>query len=200
MTSTTAYIYDAVRTPRSKGKKDGSLHEVKPVALGAGLLRELQARHSLDTSRVDDVLMGCVMPTGEQGGDIAKTIVQFSDWDESVAGVQLDRFSAGEEIDRTDARLGTPAHALVVASAHGFDASMLKTPEEILMNMPANPEDPDIRADMVFYETANGGAVFSTGSIAWAGSLCQNDYHNDVSRITRNVVMRFLDPTPFEMP
>lgn len=92
--SHTAYIYDAIRTPRSKGKKEGSLHEVKPVALGAGLLKELQQRHDLDTSAVDDVVMGCVSPVGEQGGDIAKTMVQFAEWDESVPGVQLDRFCA----------------------------------------------------------------------------------------------------------
>ena len=90
----TAYIYDAVRTPRSKGKNTGTLHEVKPVDLGAGLLRELQQRHNLDTSYVDDVVMGCVTPIGEQGSDVAKMIVQNADWDESVPGVQLDRFCA----------------------------------------------------------------------------------------------------------
>ncbi|RZV49952.1 MAG: acetyl-CoA C-acetyltransferase [Pseudomonadales bacterium] len=89
-----AFIYEAVRTPRSKGKKDGSLHEVKPVDLGAGLLREIQQRHDLDTSYVDDVVMGCVTPVGEQGSDVAKMVVQNADWDESVAGVQLDRFCA----------------------------------------------------------------------------------------------------------
>lgn len=89
-----AYIYDAVRTPRSKGKKDGSLHEVKPIELGAGLLRELQSRHDLDTSYVDDVIFGCVTPVGEQGSDVAKSVVQHAGWDESVAGVQLDRFCA----------------------------------------------------------------------------------------------------------
>ena len=65
-----AFIYDAVRTPRSKGKKDGSLHSVKPIDLGAGLLRELQSRHDLDTAYVDDVVMGCVSPVGEQGSEI----------------------------------------------------------------------------------------------------------------------------------
>ena len=90
----TAYIYDAVRTPRSKGKRDGALHEVRPVHLGSGLLRELQQRHDLDTSRVDDVVMGCTGPVGEQGGDIAKTIVHAAGWAESVPGVQLDRFCA----------------------------------------------------------------------------------------------------------
>ena len=92
--SHTAYIYDAVRTPRSKGKAGGSLNSVKPIDLGATLLRELQRRHDLDTSYVDDVVMGCVTPIGEQGGDVAKMIVQNADWDESVAGVQLDRFCA----------------------------------------------------------------------------------------------------------
>jgi acetyl-CoA C-acetyltransferase len=92
--SNTAYIYDAVRTPRSKGKPGGTLHEVKPIDLGAGLLRALQERNDLDTSYVDDVIMGCVSPVGEQGSDIAKMIVQNAGWDESVAGVQLNRFCA----------------------------------------------------------------------------------------------------------
>ena len=59
--SNTAYIYDAIRTPRSKGKPGGSLHEVKPIDLGAGLLCALQERHDLDTSYVDDVVMGCCL-------------------------------------------------------------------------------------------------------------------------------------------
>ncbi|NHN38200.1 acetyl-CoA C-acetyltransferase [Pseudomaricurvus alcaniphilus] len=125
--SHTAYIYDAVRTPRGKGKKDGSLHEVKPVALGAGLLRELQRRHDLDTSRVDDVVMGCVMPAGEQGGDIAKTIVQFADWDESVAGVQLDRFCASglEAVNMAAMKIASGWEELVVA---GGVESMSRVP------------------------------------------------------------------------
>ena len=103
--SNTAYIYDALRTPRSKGKAGGTLHEVKPIDLGAGLLRALQARHDLDTAYVDDVVMGCVTPIGEQGSDVAKMIVQNADWDESVAGVQLDRFCAsGLEADNIAAQ------------------------------------------------------------------------------------------------
>jgi len=89
-----AYIYDAIRTPRSKGKKDGTLHEVKPIELASGLLRELQARHQLDTSYVDDVMLGCTGPIGEQGGCIAKAVAQHAGWHESVAGVQMDRFCA----------------------------------------------------------------------------------------------------------
>ncbi|MEC8428075.1 MAG: beta-ketoacyl synthase N-terminal-like domain-containing protein, partial [Pseudomonadota bacterium] len=89
-----AYIYDAVRTPRSKGKKDGALHEVKPIELGAGLLRELQKRHDLDTARVDDVMMGCTAAVGEQGANIAKTITTHAGWDDSIPGVQMDRYCA----------------------------------------------------------------------------------------------------------
>ena len=115
--SNTAYIYDAVRTPRSKGKAGGSLHEVKPVDLGAGLLRELQQRHQLDTSYVDDVIFGCVTPIGEQGSDIAKMCVQNADWDQSVAGVQLDRFCASglEAVNSAAAKVASGWEQLVVA-------------------------------------------------------------------------------------
>lgn len=115
--SNSAYIYDAVRTPRSKGKPGGSLYQVKPVDLGAGLLRELQRRHDLDTARVDDVIMGCVTPIGEQGSDIAKMIVQNADWDESVAGVQLDRFCASglEAVNSAAAKVASGWEHLVVA-------------------------------------------------------------------------------------
>ena len=91
---TQALIFDALRTPRGKGKTDGALHSVKPVNLVAGLLRALQQRTSLDTSQVDDVVLGCVTPVGDQGADIAKTVTQVADWDVSVAGVQINRFCA----------------------------------------------------------------------------------------------------------
>ncbi|NIB44668.1 acetyl-CoA C-acetyltransferase [Pseudomaricurvus alkylphenolicus] len=122
-----AYIYDAVRTPRSKGKKDGALHEVKPVDLGAGLLKGLQARHDLDTSYVDDVVMGCCSPVGDQGGDITKMIVQNADWDESVAGVQLDRFCASglEAVNMAAQKIASGWEELVVA---GGVESMSRVP------------------------------------------------------------------------
>ncbi|WP_394561828.1 acetyl-CoA C-acetyltransferase [Aquipseudomonas alcaligenes] len=91
---TEAYIFDAVRTPRGKGKKDGALHSVKPVNLVAGLLRALQQRNALDTRQVDDIVLGCVTPVGDQGADIAKTAPMVADWDVSVSGVQLNRFCA----------------------------------------------------------------------------------------------------------
>jgi len=115
--SNTAYIYDAVRTPRSKGKKDGTLHEVKPVDLGAGLLNALQQRTDLDTSYVDDVIMGCVSPVGEQGSDIAKMVVQNAEWDASVAGVQLNRFCASglEAVNTAAAKVASGWDQLIVA-------------------------------------------------------------------------------------
>ncbi|CAN7309832.1 acetyl-CoA C-acetyltransferase [Pseudomonas umsongensis] len=91
---TQALIFDALRTPRGKGKPSGALHSVKPVSLVAGLLTALQWRTDLDTSQVDDVVLGCVTPIGDQGSDIAKTAVQVADWDVSVAGVQINRFCA----------------------------------------------------------------------------------------------------------
>ena len=91
---TEAYIFDALRTPRGKGKKDGALYSVKPVQLVAGLLNALQVRNELDTSQVDDIVLGCVTPVGDQGADIAKTAAMVADWDVNVAGVQLNRFCA----------------------------------------------------------------------------------------------------------
>jgi len=89
-----AIIYDALRTPRGKGKKDGSLHEVKPITLLTGVLKELQRRHDFDTAQVDDVVMGCVTPIGDQGACIAKTAALAAGWDWRASGVQLNRFCA----------------------------------------------------------------------------------------------------------
>ncbi|QJW88230.1 acetyl-CoA C-acetyltransferase [Spirosoma taeanense] len=93
-----AFIYDAVRTPRGRGKSDGALHDIQPITLLTSVLRELRDRNQLDTSLVDDVIMGCVTPIGEQGADIARTAALEAGYDESVAGVQLNRFcSSGLE-------------------------------------------------------------------------------------------------------
>ncbi|MFW0755982.1 acetyl-CoA C-acetyltransferase [Pseudomonas sp. H11T01] len=91
---TEALIFDALRTPRGKGKADGALHSVKPVNLLAGLLTALQQRTALDTSQVDDIVLGCVTPVGDQGSDIAKIAAFVADWDVSVAGLQINRFCA----------------------------------------------------------------------------------------------------------
>ena len=89
-----AYIFDAVRTPRGKGKKDGALHEMTALSLATQVLEQLRDRNDLDTSRVDDVVLGCVSPVGEQGADIARTAVLTADYAETTAGVQVNRFCA----------------------------------------------------------------------------------------------------------
>ena len=90
-----AFVYDAIRTPRGRGKKTGSLHEVKPISLVTGLIEEIQKRNpTLDPNLIDDVVLGVVSPVGDQGGDIAKTAALASGLPETVAGVQLNRFCA----------------------------------------------------------------------------------------------------------
>jgi acetyl-CoA C-acetyltransferase len=91
---TEAYIYDAVRTPRGKGKKSGSLHEITALELSSQTLRAIRDRNNLPTEHVDDVVLGCVSPVGEQGGDIARIAVLNADYAETTAGVQVDRFCA----------------------------------------------------------------------------------------------------------
>ncbi|KCZ47818.1 MULTISPECIES: acetyl-CoA C-acetyltransferase [unclassified Hyphomonas] len=91
---TEAYIYDAVRTPRGKGKKSGSLHEITSLSLATQVLQAIRERNDLDTSKVDDVVLGCVSPVGEQGADIARVAVLNADYAETTAGVQVDRFCA----------------------------------------------------------------------------------------------------------
>lgn len=89
-----AYIYDAVRTPRGKGKKDGSLHGVTPLRLAATALRAIRDRNQLDTALVDDVVLGCVEPVGEQGACIGRVAVLSAGYAETTAGVQINRFCA----------------------------------------------------------------------------------------------------------
>jgi len=89
-----AYIYDAVRTPRGKGRKDGALHEITSLSLASQVLEALRDRNQLDTRHVDDVILGCVAPVGEQGSDIARTAVLTADYAETTAGVQVNRFCA----------------------------------------------------------------------------------------------------------
>jgi len=110
--------------------------------------------------------------------------------------------ASGSEIDRTDIMLGTPPHALVVARSEGHSANTYLVPHETGFHHSAMDglQNPDIRADMTFFETPSGGAVFSVGSIAWSASLAHNDYRNNVSRLTVNVVNRFLEAKTFDMP
>ena len=91
---THAMVFDAVRTPRGKGKKDGSLYPIKPIDLLGGLLNQLQQRHDFDPAEVDDVVMGCVSPVSEQGSVLPKTALLKAGWDVRVSGVQINRFCA----------------------------------------------------------------------------------------------------------
>ncbi len=107
--------------------------------------------------------------------------------------------AAGHEIDRFDERLGSPSHGIVLASSEGHPPDMLQTKEEFHATGIPQPGTA-VRADVVFFETAGGGAVFSTGSIAWAASLANDKYENDVARLTTNVLKRFADAAPFPLP
>jgi len=91
---TDAYIYDAVRSPRGKGKKDGSLHEVTSLRLSAEVLNALRERTVLDTASVEDVIWGCVTAVGEQGGEIARSALLYAGWDEATPGLHINRFCA----------------------------------------------------------------------------------------------------------
>ncbi|TAF63273.1 MAG: acetyl-CoA C-acetyltransferase [Cytophagales bacterium] len=123
-----AYIFDAVRTPRGKGKSDGSLHSTQPLKLLTTLLVAFRERNpSLDTSMIDDVVTGCVSPVGEQGGDIARTAVLDAGYADTVAGVQLNRFcSSGlEAINIAAAHVMAGQHQMVIA---GGVESMSRVP------------------------------------------------------------------------
>ena len=124
---TEAYVYDAIRTPRGKGKKDGSLHEVKPVDLLAFTLDALQRRHGFPTELVDDVVMGCVSPVGEQGSCIAKTAALKAGWDFRASGVQINRFCASglEAVNMAAQKVASGFEDLVVA---GGVESMSRVP------------------------------------------------------------------------
>ncbi|HZC26257.1 MAG TPA: acetyl-CoA C-acetyltransferase [Actinopolymorphaceae bacterium] len=123
---TEAYVFDAVRTPRGRGKR-GALHSVKPVTLAAGMLDALQARCDLDTARVDDVVFGIVTPIGEQGADLARTAVLMAGWDVGVPGTQLNRFCASglEAVNLAAQKVRSGFDDLVVA---GGVESMSRVP------------------------------------------------------------------------
>ena len=113
-----SYIFDSVRTPRGRGKKNGSLHEVKPIDLLATLFKAISARNgNFDTTKVDDVILGCVTPIGEQGGDIAKFGHIYAGWDQVVSGMQINRFcSSGlEAINLAAMKVRSGWEELVVA-------------------------------------------------------------------------------------
>jgi len=123
-----AIVYDAIRTPRGKGKKDGSLHEVKPVDLVVTLLDEVRKRNDgFEPERVDDVVLGIVSPIGDQGGDLAKTAALKAGYPDTTAGVQLNRFCASglEAVNQAAARIRSGWEDLILA---GGVESMSRVP------------------------------------------------------------------------
>jgi len=113
----TAYIYDAIRTPRGRGRQGGSLYEVKPVDLVVNLLEALRRRHDLDTTRVEDFILATGEPVDEQGQNLAKTALIYSSWDDVTTGAQLHRFCAGglDAVNLAAAKVASGFEDLVVA-------------------------------------------------------------------------------------
>ncbi len=120
--------------------------------------------------------------------------------DEEIGTSGLGGGAAGQEVDRCSQTLGSPAHTVILASATEFGPDMTRTKEELQASTIVPSPDPVVRADLVFFETPAGGAVFSVGSISWFGALARNGYDNDIAQITANVVHRFADPTSFAPP
>lgn len=156
---TEAYVFDAIRTPRGKGKKDGSLHEVKPINLLAGLLTELQARNRFDTAAVDDIVMGIVSPVGEQGSVLPKVAALKAGWDFRCAGVQVNRFCASglEAVNMAAQKVRSGWEDLVVA---GGVESMSRVP--IGSDGGAWAQDPETNSATLFVPQGIGADLIAT--------------------------------------
>jgi acetyl-CoA C-acetyltransferase len=155
-----AFIYDAIRTPRGKGKKDGALHEVKPITLLTGLMQALTERnHNFNTVHIDDVVLGCVTPVGDQGADIAKTAALAAGWDWNAAGVQINRFCASglEAVNLAAQKVRSGWEHLVVA---GGVESMSRVP--MASDGGAWALDPHTNLDVDFVPQGIGADLIAT--------------------------------------
>ena len=159
---TEAFVFDAIRTPRGKGKKDGSLYEVKPINLLAGLLTDLQQRHQFDTAQVDDIVMGLVSPVGEQGSVLPKVAALKAGWDFQCAGVQINRFCASglEAVNMAAQKVRSGWEDLVVA---GGVESMSRVP--IGSDGGAWAQDPETNLQTAFVPQGIGADLIAT----WEG-------------------------------
>jgi len=156
---TSAYVFEALRTPRGKGKKDGHLHEVKPIDLAVGLLHELQARHDFDTAAVDDVVMGIVSPVGEQGSVLPKVAALKAGWAWTCAGLQINRFCASglEAVNLAAQKVASGWEDLVVA---GGVESMSRVP--LGSDGGAWAQDPATNMDTLFVPQGIGADLIAT--------------------------------------
>ena len=152
-----AFIYDHVRTPRGRGKKDGSLHEVPAVRLAAKTLEAIRDRNELDTTLVDDVVLGCVDPVGEAGSDIARAAVFEADYDTVVPGIQINRFCASglDAINLAAAKIKAGSEDVVIAggvesmSRVGIGASGGAWPMDPSVAVPAYFMPQGVSADLI---------------------------------------------------
>jgi acetyl-CoA C-acetyltransferase len=152
-----AYIFDAVRTPRGRGKKDGKLHDVQPVKLLTTVFEAIRDRNNLDTTQVEDAIIGCVTPVGEQGADIAKTAALAAGYNSITAGVTLNRFCASglEAVNQAAAYVMSGQVDLLVAGGvesmsrvpMGTDGGALFTNPEIVAKVHIVPQG--ISADLI---------------------------------------------------
>ncbi|MBV9050431.1 MAG: acetyl-CoA C-acetyltransferase, partial [Solirubrobacterales bacterium] len=160
MAPTEPLVFDSIRTPRGRGKTNGSLHTVKPVDLVVGLMHEILARNAkLDPNRVDDVVLGCVSPIGDQGGDIAKTAAIKAGLPETVPGVQLNRFCASglEAVNIAAQKIASGWEDLVLA---GGVESMSRVP--IGSDGGAWALDPETSYDSSFVPQGIGADLIAT--------------------------------------
>jgi len=160
MASSEALVFDAIRTPRGKGKSNGSLHATKPIDLVVGLMHEMLSRHGgLDPNRIDDVVLGCVTPIGDQGADIAKTAAIKAGLPPTVAGVQLNRFCASglEAVNVAAQKVASGWEDLVFA---GGVESMSRVP----MGSDGGPwaMDPETAYDTSFVPQGIGADLIAT--------------------------------------
>jgi len=154
---TEAFIYDAVRTPRGRGKPDGALHEVSTLALAVSALSSLRERSLPDPSLVDDVILGCVDPVGEAGGNIARAAALAADYGDSVPGLQINRFcaSALDAVNFAAAQIMAGQHDLAIAggvesmSRVGIGASGAAWPVDPSIAVPSYFMPQGVSADLI---------------------------------------------------
>jgi acetyl-CoA C-acetyltransferase len=152
-----AYIYDAVRTPRGRGKVDGSLHEVSTLGLAVTALSAIKARNKLEGPEVDDVILGCVDPVGEAGGDIARASALAAGFGDSVPGVQINRFCASglDAVNFAAAQVMSGQHDLAIGggvesmSRVGIGASGGAWPVDPTIAIPSYFMPQGVSADLI---------------------------------------------------
>lgn len=199
-----AYIYDAIRTPRGRGKSDGALHDIQPIKLLSTVLKALKERNDLDTSYIDDVIIGCVSPIGEQGGDIARAAVLDSGYAETVAGVQVNRFcSSGlEAINMAAAYVMSGQVDLLVAGGvesmsrvpMGSDGGALMMNPQLIAQHSLVPQG--ISADLIatkYGYSRNDVDTFAAESVRRAVEAQKNAYYKSIVAVKDEIGLTVLD-------